>query len=146
MIQQQIEEAKATISREVAEFEARYPPEAFTPEQPAPVETPQQTGEEPQASETPKPKPEERQQLDGQQDPPSAPVPEADPTDSGSKETAQGAPDTVGVDTNDQISDPIQKDGTAANVEESAVHDQNDAHRDDDGGEVVEDNEDTVIY
>jgi hypothetical protein len=34
---------------------------------------------------------------------------------------------------------------TSADVD-TAGHGQNDAHRDDDGGEVVEDNEDTVIY
>ncbi|KAJ5195912.1 Pinin/SDK/MemA protein [Penicillium cf. viridicatum] len=146
-IKQQIEEAEATVAREVAEFEARYPPEAFVPEQPTQVETQptqaetkQQAGEEqPQVSE-------EQQETDGPRDQPSAPEHEADPTDSKSKETAHGAPETVGVDINDQNPDLAKTDGTTANVEESAVQDQHDSHRDDDGGEVVEDNEDTVIY
>ncbi|KAJ5783070.1 hypothetical protein N7457_004844 [Penicillium paradoxum] len=140
VIEQQIEEAKATIAREVAEFEARYPPEAFAPQQPAEIEA------QPQAGVEKTEKYDETQQVDGSQDPPSAPEPETNPTDPESKETAQGAPDTVGVDAHDQTSDPVQTDGTTANVGESAVQDQNDAHRDDDGGEVVEDNEDTVIY
>ncbi|KOS43056.1 hypothetical protein ACN38_g6061 [Penicillium nordicum] len=143
-IKQQIEEAEATVAREVAEFEARYPPEAFAPEQPTEVETQpihaetkQQAGEEqPRVSE-------KQQQTDDQ---PSAPEHGADPTDSKSKETAYGAPETVGVDINDQTPDLAKTDETTANVEESAVQDQHDAHRDDDGGEVVEDNEDTVIY
>ncbi|KAJ5813001.1 Pinin/SDK/MemA protein [Penicillium robsamsonii] len=146
-IKQQIEEAEATVAREVAEFEARYPPEAFAPEQPIQAET-QQTeptqAETKQAGEEQLQKPEE-QQTDGRQDQP-APEHEADLTDAKSKETAQGASDTVGVDNNEQAPDLAKTDETTANVEESAVQDQHDAHRDDDGDEVVEDNEDTVIY
>ena len=52
----------------------------------------------------------------------------------------------MGVDINGQTPDLAEKDEATAHVEESAVQDQPDAHRDDDGGEVVEDNEDTVIY
>ncbi|KAJ5431368.1 Pinin/SDK/MemA protein [Penicillium cf. griseofulvum] len=141
VIKQQIEEAEATIAREVAEFEARYPPEAFAPEQPTQVET-QPT--KPTQAETQQAG-EEQQQTDGRQGQP-APEHEADPTDAKSKETVQGAPDTVGVDINDQTPDLAKTDEATANVEESVVRDQHDAHRDDDGGEVVEDNEDTVIY
>ncbi|KAJ5120710.1 uncharacterized protein N7515_010098 [Penicillium bovifimosum] len=139
IIQQQIEEAKATIAREVAEFEARYPPEAFAPEQPTLAEPQQQPNEE----KTQEPKADT--QSDGQQVPPPAPEPEVTPTDTGSKETAEGAPDTVGVDANDQKPIPPTTDETT-NVEEVATQDQTDPHRDDDGGEVLEDNEDTVIY
>lgn len=89
---------------------------------------------------------EEQQQTGGPRDQPSAPEHEADPTVSKSEETAHGASETVGVDINDQTPDLAKTDKTTANVEESAVQDQHDAHRDDDGGEVVEDNEDTVIY
>ncbi|KAI2706468.1 hypothetical protein DTO012A7_5231 [Penicillium roqueforti] len=146
-VKQQIEEAEATIAREVAEFEARYPPEAFVPEQPMLVETQPTQAETQQPASEEKPQlSEEQQQTGGHQDQPSVPEHEADPTDSKSKETAQGAPDTVGVDTKGQTSDPAKTDEVTANVEESAVQDQHDAHRDDDGGEVVEDNEDTVIY
>lgn len=141
MIEQQIEEAKATIAREVAQFQAKYPPEAFTPQQPIQAETQQAIAEQ-QPTEIS----EGKQIVDGSQDPPSAPEPETHPTDSDSKATAQGAPDTVGGAAHDQTSDPIQTDGMTANKVEGAVQDQSDAHRDDDGGEVVEDNEDTVIY
>ncbi|KAJ5479765.1 hypothetical protein N7530_005274 [Penicillium desertorum] len=148
MIKQQIEEAEATVAREVAEFEARYPPEAFAPEQPTQVETqPTQAETQEQAGEKEQKVSEEQQQTDGPRDQPSAPEHEADPTDSKSKETAQGAPDTVGVHINDQNPDLAKTDEATANVEESAPQDQHHAHRDDDGGEVVEeDNEDTVIY
>ncbi|KAJ5560923.1 hypothetical protein N7535_009120 [Penicillium sp. DV-2018c] len=139
IIQQQIEEAKATIAREVAEFEARYPPEAFTPEQPTLDEPPQQTKEEKTKE------PEATTQSDDQQVPPPAPEPEVNPTDPDSKETAEGAPDTVGVVANDQKPIPPATDETT-NVEEGATQDQTDTHRDDDGGEVLEDTEDTVIY
>ncbi|KAJ5800337.1 uncharacterized protein N7518_002405 [Penicillium psychrosexuale] len=146
-INQQIEEAEATVAREVAEFEARYPPEAFAPEQPTLVETqPTQAEAQNPANEEQPQLSEEQQQAGGPQDQPSAPEHEADPTDSKSKETAQGAPNTVGVDTNGQTPDLVKTDEATAKVEESAVQDQHDAHRDDDGGEVVEDNEDTVIY
>ncbi|CAG7953361.1 unnamed protein product [Penicillium nalgiovense] len=146
-IKQQIEEAEATVAREVAEFEARYPPEAFAPEQPTQIETqPNQAGTQEQAGEKQQKVSEEQQQTDGPRGQPSAPEHEADPTDSKSEETAQGAPDTVGVDVNDQTPDLAKTDEATANVEESAAQDQHDAHRDDDGGEVVEGNEDTVIY
>ncbi|KAJ5940315.1 hypothetical protein N7516_000483 [Penicillium verrucosum] len=143
-IKQQIEEAEATVAREVAEFEARYPPEAFAPEQPTKVETQPTHAETKQQAGEEQPRVSEKQQQTDDQ--PSAPEHGADPTDSKSKETAYGAPETVGVDINDQTPDLAKTDETTANVEESAVQDQHDAHRDDDGGEVVEDNEDTVIY
>jgi hypothetical protein len=122
----------------LAEFEAKYPPEAFVPEQP-PLNAPQK--EKPQEENS---NAEQQQQADTQPDQP-APQPQAEPADSEPKEQAQSATETVGVETNDGIFDPTKTDGTSANVGESAHH-QNEAHRDDDGGEVVEDNEDTVIY
>ena len=138
VIKEQIEEAEATIAREVAEFEAKYPPEAFAPEQP-PLD-----GTQKEAEQEEKPKPEQQEQTDTKPDQP-APQPQADPTDSEPKEEAQNVPEPVGIETNDGASDPIKTGGMSTNAEES-VHDQNEAHRDDDGGEVVEDNEDTVIY
>jgi hypothetical protein len=123
----------------LAEFEAKYPPEAFAPEQP-PLDAPQKSQEE-------KSNPEQQQKADTQPDQPdqTASQPHAESTGSESKEQAQISTESVGVETNDGTSNPTKTDGTSANVEESA-HDQNEAHRDDDGGEVVEDNEDTVIY
>lgn len=117
------------------------------PEQPTQVETqPPQTETKQQAGDEQPQVSEEQQQTGSPRDQPSAPEHEADPTDSKSKEMAHGAPETVGVDINDQTPDLAKTDETTANVEESAVQDHHDAHRDDDGGEVVEDNEDTVIY
>ncbi|KAJ5952808.1 uncharacterized protein N7479_011221 [Penicillium vulpinum] len=145
-IKKQIEEAEATVAREVAEFEARYPPEAFAPKQPTQAETqPTRVETQQQAVEEQLQRSEE-QQTHGPREQSSAPEHEADPADSKSKETAQGAPDTVGVDINGQIPDLAKTEESTANAEESVVQDQHDVHREDDGGEVVEDNEDTVIY
>lgn len=135
MIQKQIEEAEATVAREVAEFEARYPPEAFIPQPDKNIK------EEPAA------KPEETQgemkmqQTDTPSDQPSAPEP-VNSRESDSKEPAQDAPETVKTNGKEAVSATM---GRSIDVD-TAVHDQSDAHRDDDGGEVVEDNEDTVIY
>lgn len=53
----------------------------------------------------------------------------------------------MGAETNlDQSSEVARTDVTPTNDHNAAPPDQTDAHRDDDGGEVVEDNEDTVIY
>jgi hypothetical protein len=137
VIQKQIEEAEVTVAREVAEFEARYPPEAFVPQPDKSIQ------EEPAA------KPEETQgekkmqQTDSPSDQPSAPEP-VDSKESDSKEPAEEAPETVQTDTNEKSTVSTTTDGPAD--VDNAVHDQSDAHRDDDGGEVVEDNEDTVIY
>jgi hypothetical protein len=137
VIKEQIEEAEATVARELAEFEAKYPPEAFVPEQP-PLD-PQDKAEK-----AAQPTPEQQQEADTQTDQPALQS-QAESTVPESKEEVQSAPEPVGVETNEGASDPIQTDGMSANVGEGA-HDQHEAHRDDDGGEVVEDNEDTVIY
>lgn len=120
-IRDQVEEAEATISREVADFEAHHLPEE----------------EDSRAQE------ESRQEEPQEQ----APAPEADPKES--QDTANEASDTVGADNNlDRSSEVARTDGTPTNDHHAAAPDQTDVHRgaDDDGGEVVEDQEDTVIY
>lgn len=119
------------MAREVAEFEAKYPPEAFAPKPPTP-----KLQQSEQAGLT------EQQQPDSQIEQSSAP-PRAESVGSGSKEQVKSAADTVGVETNEGASE-TQTDQVSANVEATG-HDQNEVHNDD-GGEVVEDNEDTVIY
>lgn len=119
------------MAREVAEFEAKYPPEAFAPKPPTPKLQQSEQGE-----------PTEQQQTDSQIEQTSAP-PRTESVGSGSKEQVKSAADTVGVETNEGASEP-QADQVPTNVEASD-HDQNEAHNDD-GGEVVEDKEDTVIY
>ncbi|CAI7569170.1 unnamed protein product [Penicillium bialowiezense] len=128
VIKDQIEKAEALVAQELADFEAKYPPEAFAPKLPTPEPQPEQE------------KPAEQQQSDTQPDQPSAQVNSAD---AGTKEQVESAPDTERLETNEAASIP-QLDETPAKIDES-VHDQHGAHNDD-GGEVVEDNEDTVIY
>lgn len=128
MIQAQIEEAETTVAREAAEFEARYPPSAFIYEDLEPispskddpaVERPESTGQQPEsATDTP------QTLVSG-----TKAHPVQDSTES------QSLPAT-----------PVND--AAAKTEVTASQEQADAHRaaEDDGGEVVEDNEDTVIY
>lgn len=128
VIKDQIEKAEALVAQELADFEAKYPPEAFAPKLPTPEPQPEQE------------KPAEQQQSDTQPDQPSDQVNSAD---AGAKEQVQSAPDTERPETNEAASTP-QLDETPAKMDEN-LHDQHGAHNDD-GGEVVEDNEDTVIY
>lgn len=140
MIAEQIKEAETIISREVAEFESRYPPEAFVyqPE-------PELKYEQPAGQQEAQPKSQQQHQnpLNGEQkettgssteDHPPV-VDRQNPTEQSSGDTAE-APNT---------SDPNKSD---APNEETIAREVAEANRaaDDDGGEVVEDNEDTVIY
>lgn len=122
MIREQIEDAEATVAREVADFEARYPPEAFVRQElePAPTE-------------------EQPKQQDTSEHQPDAPEPPAEPKE------AQEAMDTAGAQSNNEQSSEPSKTDAPTNGTDTAAHEQSDAHNDD-GGEVVEDNEDTVIY
>ena len=126
MIQEQIEDAKAIVAREVAEFEARYPPEAFAPEDLEPVCT-----EEPKQQNT------SEQQPESNPEQPSAPEPQVE---SNPQETT----DTVVAQTNTEHDSEAMTEAPT-NGADGAAQEQPDAHHDD-GGEVVEDNEDTVIY
>lgn len=134
IIQDQIEDAEKTVAREVAEFEARYPP-------------PQQTeGQNPPET---KPKPQAGQEVE--EDKPAdhpAPVAEVESERKNEtrepQETTHEASDRVGVETKrDQSS--VEDPHTRTNHEPQP--DPSEADHPDDGGEVVEeDNEDTVIY
>lgn len=139
VIREQIEDAEATVSREVAEFEARYPPEAFVRQDlelalkdGQPEEEKMAPGEPQQEQEQSKP---ETEQVPG-----PGPGPET--------ETAAKAPQAT-AEKEDRVkqgqnSEPIESE-EATNGTDTAAQEQTDAHHDD-GGEVVEDNEDTVIY
>ncbi|KAJ5983111.1 hypothetical protein N7481_005210 [Penicillium waksmanii] len=113
----QIKEAEATVSREVADFEARYPPEAFV-YQPEPELQNEQPAEQ------------QEQQQQKQQ-----------PSNAEQQENAESiAKDPTPVEHED-----ITKE-TPENMVDAQITHSNSDPTDDDGGEVVEDNEDTVIY
>ncbi|KAL5360117.1 pinin/SDK/memA/ protein conserved region-domain-containing protein [Aspergillus floccosus] len=113
-IRDQIEEAEATIARETAEFEARYPPQ------------------------------DEKTQEDSTE---AVPAPDND-----AKEGTDGAEvsDKVAKSNGHDGGEEVKADDVPASEYHNAVAppDQADGHRgaDDDGGEVVEDQEDTVEY
>ncbi|RHZ73847.1 hypothetical protein CDV55_107641 [Aspergillus turcosus] len=122
LIRRQIEEAEATISRERAEFEARRPPQQETES-----------------------KEEKDTQAGNQQE---APLPDADVQEP--KDRTQEIPDKGNAETSqDQnIEAALPETAPVNDVPVSVNQTDSDDHRaaDDDGGEVVEDNEDTVIY
>ncbi|KAF7117986.1 hypothetical protein CNMCM5793_007355 [Aspergillus hiratsukae] len=122
LIRRQIEEAEATISRERAEFEARHPPQEETES-----------------------KEEKEIQAGNHQE---SPLPDADVQEP--KDTAQESSDKGKAETSqDQNVEAAQPETAPVNdVPVSVNQNDSDDHRaaDDDGGEVVEDNEDTVIY
>lgn len=134
IIQDQIEDTEKTVAREVAEFEARYPP-------------PQQTEEENPPETKPKPQVGKEVEEDKPADH-SAPVPEVESERKNEtrepQETTHEASDRVDAETNrDQSSE--EDPHTRTNHEPQP--DPSEADHPDDGGEVVEeDNEDTVIY
>ncbi|KAB8277665.1 pinin/SDK/memA/ protein conserved region-domain-containing protein [Aspergillus minisclerotigenes] len=121
IIREQVEEAEATVAREVAEFEARYP------------------AHEEDTS--------KNQDEVTQEDRDQAPEPEAEFKEN--KDTTQ-EPGAVGAETNhNRDSEAAPSDATAINNNNIPINnDHADVHRgaEDDGGEVVEDKEDTVIY
>ncbi|OJJ47012.1 hypothetical protein ASPZODRAFT_131936 [Penicilliopsis zonata CBS 506.65] len=119
IIQEQIDEAEATIARETAEFEARHPPE-----------------EEAQSKESVPPEKER-----------------ADVTQTEANQPADAVPETSNApepEPNDANQSEATHSDTVASIHDPNLADHNteDAHRDgeDDGGEMVEDNEDTVMY
>jgi hypothetical protein len=139
VIREQIEEAEATVAREVAEFDARYPPEAFVYEKPEPISA-EAAG--PQAGSEEQPK---------QAKPTAEPVSEQAPVPNPEADTKEPKDAPVEKDaqsSKEQPSEPIQPEAAPADVADAA-HSKDDAHRtahDDDGDEMLEDNEDTVIY
>ncbi|KAJ5083495.1 hypothetical protein N7456_012922 [Penicillium angulare] len=131
IIQDQIKEAEESVAREVADFEARFPSEAFIPEdiEPAPAPKDEPKDQVQQAQEKAKEIPEVPQDSVPQEVSTQAEKPEGEVK--GSNKQAEPALE------NKDKSEPAVYEGD---------HEQLDTHRDDDGGEVVEDNEDTVIY
>ena len=121
MIQDQIRDAEAIVAQEVAEFETRYASrEEMNPEEK------QDTQEETQEQ---------------------AAVSESDALEN--KSVAQASSVTLGAETTvDGGSEEAKPETTLAHESNVSMdHDRSDIHRhDDDGGEVVEDQEDTVIY
>lgn len=137
MIQEQIEDAEATVAREVAEFDARFPLESTRPE------TSRRNSEE----EVPKAQGPSHSSENGQQNGPSHDnsVSEPEAQSDEAQNPSPEAPETGGADgTQDQSSGSAKPDDTTIHGS-ATVHDHIDVHHDD-GGEVVEDNEDTVIY
>ncbi|GAT26201.1 hypothetical protein RIB2604_02007810 [Aspergillus luchuensis] len=128
IIQDQIKEAEATVAREVAEFEARYSShEEKNPEQ----------------------QEEKMQEAEHEETQEPASVSESDAMEN--KSVAQASSVTMGAETTaDGGSEEAKAETSPANdsnVSTSMDHDRSDIHRhDDDGGEVEEDQEDTVIY
>ena len=137
MIREQIEEAEATVNRETAEFETRYPPEAFDRQnlEPISISKDEQPAETQESS---------RQQPESTIDQPR-PEPNTDAPEP--KESTA----TAGIQAQQEKNAEPTPTETPANGTDAAGHEQAepDVHRaaEDDGGEVVEeDNEDTVIY
>lgn len=115
-IHDQLDEVEATISREVSDFESRRPLDE-------------------------EPKGESRAEAQGEKA--EAPAPGAE-----AKEDIQDAQDTGKSETQTGEGSGVPKaDGITADGDDHAAHPQGYDHRaEDDGGEVVEDKEDTVIY
>jgi hypothetical protein len=139
IIREQVEEAEATVAREVAEFNARYPPEAFVYEKLEPIsaEVAGPAGEseaQQQAKPTAEPVSEEAPA-------PKAEVDAQEPKETSDKKDAEPSEEKPSEPTpTSTVPMPMGMDGAA---------DSRDAHRaahDDDGDEMLEDNEDTVIY
>lgn len=135
-IADQIKEAEATVSREVADFEARYPPEAFV-YQPEPELKNEQ--------------PAEQQEQQSKQQPSNAEQQEKaesiakDPTPVEYEDTTKENPEDM-VDAQITQSNTGTNKSDAPDEETAAQVAEANRAADDDGGEVVEDNEDTVIY
>ncbi|KAE8371366.1 pinin/SDK/memA/ protein conserved region-domain-containing protein [Aspergillus bertholletiae] len=121
IIREQVEEAEATIAREVAEFEVRYPAHE---------------------DESSKKQDEITQETHDQ-----VSAPEAEPKED--KNTTHEI-DTVGAETNhNRDSEAAPSDAAVINNNNLSINDDHaddDRGAEDDGGEVVEDKEDTVIY
>lgn len=134
IIQDQIDEAEETIAREVAHFETHYPPEKAEP----PTETQTQTNP---------PQTEKQETEEKPVEPVSEPKTE-EPKEP--RETREEASDTVGAATKREQSfeEAAQRtDDTPTNHGPHDGHAQEPDIQHDDGGEVVEeDQEDTVIY
>jgi hypothetical protein len=131
-IADQIKEAEATVSREVADFEARYPPEAFV-YQPEPELKNEQPAEQ------------QKQQPSNAEQQEKAESIARDPTPVEREDITKETPENT-VDAQITLSNSDPSKSNAPNEETAAQFAEANRAADDDGGEVVEDNEDTVIY
>ena len=142
IIQDQIEDAEATISREVAEFEARYPPQEHSEQKDQ-----EQKEQKEQKGQQEHKEQQEQQEQTQKANPESAPENRTEAeTDAKEKETTQASHT---VDTESQHEKGTKEAPIDVPQDHNAsVHEHSDVHRghEDDGGEVVEDQEDTVIY
>ena len=142
IIQDQIDDAEDLIAREVADFEARYPPPSKGGEEGGeegqPAEKPEESKEKPAEEPAPLPEPEPKEKPNQPNEPEETTHKQASDMDVGTGGEQKPAEVTTGTD-------EAPTNG----------HDQNDAGHappppvvpHDDGGEVVEEeNEDTVIY
>ncbi|KAJ5184246.1 hypothetical protein N7492_001862 [Penicillium capsulatum] len=136
VIHEQIEDAEATVARETAEFEARYPPEAFVREDLEPLSS--LIDDQAAATKRHESAGEPESTLDTLET--SAPTTNPHEVQDSAQPTEASAPPANEVE-------PAKAE-TVASGADTMEHEQADAHRaaEDDGGEVVEDNEDTVIY
>jgi hypothetical protein len=137
IIREQVEEAEATVAREVAEFDARYPPEAFVYEKLEPISA--EVAGPPGASEA-------QQEAKPTAEPVSkqAPAPKPEANAQEPKETSERKDAEPGEE---KLSEPTPTGAGSFGMDGTA--DSKDFHRaahDDDGDEMLEDNEDTVIY
>ncbi|KAJ5611146.1 hypothetical protein N7510_007865 [Penicillium lagena] len=140
VIQEQIQDAEATVAREIAEFDARFPPETTR------SETSRRNSKEEVLQAKGPSHSSETEQQNGPSHEKS--VSESEAQSNEPQNPSPEAPEIVGGDgAQDQSSASAKPDDTPMNGS-ATVHDHIDVHRgaDDDGGEVVEDNEDTVIY
>ncbi|PLB51226.1 hypothetical protein P170DRAFT_509248 [Aspergillus steynii IBT 23096] len=134
IIRDQIEDAEATISREVAEFEARHPP---------------QQEEHPQEQEKQQEQPEPTQEGNSEPAPAPESRTEAETDGKESKETTHEVSHTAEAEAqHEKSTEEAPTDVPPPNDNVPVHHEHSDVHRghEDDGGEVVEDQEDTVIY
>ncbi|KAI2789470.1 hypothetical protein POX_d04961 [Penicillium oxalicum] len=142
IIQEQIQEAEATIAREVAAFEAQYPPKAFLYEPIESIAT--ETG--PLESRVDEERPQEAHNQ-----PPAAPSSEQASTDKPGADTkSDDHPSTVAAQSPAKEKPPTPAGSDSAPRSEATgaadAEEGNRSHHDDDGDEMLEDNEDTVIY
>lgn len=138
IIQEQVEDAEAMVTREVAEFDAQYPPEAFAYEKLEPISA--EVAGPPGESEK------QQQQAKSVAEPVSDQAPAPKPGADG-QEPKEIPVENDAQPSEEKPSEPAQMDVAPTGMDGAA--DSKDAHRtahDDDGDEMLEDNEDTVIY
>ena len=142
MIREQIEDAEATVAREVAEFDARFPVDVSLSETPRRSSNEEATEDKRPSSHSP-----EKQQQNGSSH--EKPVVEPETPSNEPQNPGPEALEVMGADSaQGQRSESASKPDETPINGSAPVHDPIDVHRgaEDDGGEMVENKEDTVIY